>query len=547
VKETFVNRPTTVAEYVNILRRRKWIIVALPVMAAVSAFLIAQQQSPVYQASAQILVNRSSIVSAITQVSDPSVGDPTRFLSTQAEIARSPVLAARVVAAADVPGVTASSLLANSTVNPEADADFLDVTLKWPVPDEAVRLTNAYARQLTAYKTELDTKRINTALASLRARLAGLRAARQATSPSYGTLVNYELQLQTIGTLLANNTSVLKPADFAGKIRPRPQRTAILGGLLGLVLGLAFALVAEALDRRVRSDEELEVVLGVPLMGRVPPPPRHLSDSNTLVTLAAPESVEAESFRKLKTAIDFLTLDRAARTIMVTSAIPGEGKSTTAANLAIAFARTGRKVALVDLDLRRPSLHKFFQRSAGLGITDVILRGEPIGRALRAVPLSVAPVSRVEGFVANGSGARDIDILGVNSHGSLSLLPAGGALVGGSDPLVNLLEGDALNSVFDEFAGQFDLVIVDTPPLLAVGDAMALTAKVDAVALVLHAQIQRPALHELARELQSSQAPVLGFIVTGTRQGDGYDRQAYGYGEYAPPAARRATRRAERV
>jgi len=530
VSEAFAHRPATLADYLAILRRRKWIIVLLPLVAAISAYAVSEAQSPLYKASAEILVNRSSVVSAITNVADPAIGDPTRFLTTEASIARSPELAARVASAAGVSGVRGGDVLGASSVTPIPNADLLDVSVSWADAGDAVRLTNAYASEFTRYKTELDTNRINQALRSLKPRIESLQDAGATLTPGYSTLVQYQSQLETIGTLLANNTSVLQPAAGAGKVRPRPQRTAILGGLLGGVLGFALAFLAEALDRRVRSEEELEDVLQLPLLGRVPPPPRHLRDANELVMLSEPVSVAAESFRRLKTSIEFLNLDREARTIMVTSAVPREGKSTTVANLAVAFARSGRRVALVDLDLRRPSLHSFFHTGVGRGMTDVVAGGESLAGALRSVTLPSALSFGSEhsrnGGSRHGSSARSDR---PDGKSMLHLLPSGTIPRAGADSLVDFLENERLATVFGELADQFDLVLVDSPPLLAVGDAMALTANVDALVLVLHAGIGRPLLHELARQLQNSRASALGFVLTGVAEAEGYGYR-YGYG-----------------
>src|SRR5262249_25573985 len=197
-------------------------------------------------------------------------------------------------------------------------------------------------------------------------------------------------QLEVLGKLLAGNTIVLQPADQAGKVRPRPKRQALLAGLLGLVLGLALAFLAEALDRHVRSEHELDDALDLPLLARIPKPPRKLQKANDLVMLKEPGSVQAETFRKLRTSFEFVNPDGAARTIMVTSYVAKEGKSTTLANLAVALARAGRRVVLVDLDLRAPFLSRLFHVGGRPGITDVALKRAPLEQALR--PVALAPL-----------------------------------------------------------------------------------------------------------------------------------------------------------
>src|SRR6266568_546197 len=255
--DVLANRPTTVGDYIEILRRRKWIIVGLPVIAGVAAFVFSSTQPSVYQATAQVLVKRSSIVTAITGVQDPTAADPNRYLATQSSVARAPELAARVVAAAGVPGMSAQKLLSELTVTPSSTADLLAVSVSDRNPANAVTLTNTYARELTLYKTDLDTATINEALASLQPRIQSLRIHGATQSTAYATLIQYQGELETIGKLLANNTKVLQPAGAAAKISPRPKRNGILGALLGAVLGIGFAFLAEALDRRMRSEQEI--------------------------------------------------------------------------------------------------------------------------------------------------------------------------------------------------------------------------------------------------------------------------------------------------
>src|SRR5215203_3355587 len=179
VTETSGQRPTTLADYLAILRRRKWIVITVPVVAALVALQYSSSQSSVYQAEAQVLVNRSAgIVTAVTggQV-DPAAYDPTRYLTTQAHIARSPKLAARVAAADGVPHMTADEVLAMSNVSPDTDADLLNISVSDENPGDAVALANAYAEEFPRYKTEVETGQINDALRALNADAARLRKA----------------------------------------------------------------------------------------------------------------------------------------------------------------------------------------------------------------------------------------------------------------------------------------------------------------------------------------------------------------------------------
>ncbi len=539
MRDVFTNPPRTLADYLAILRRRKWIIVALPVLTALAAFALSTTQAPVYQAHATILVNRAGIVTAITNVQDPATYDATRFLTTQSTVARSSTLAARVVAAAGVPGVTPGAFLGLSSVTPHTNADLLDMSVSHPNPNDAVLLVNAYAREYTRYRTALDTARVNDALRTIRVQTARMQARGRTSSPAYQTLIQYQGQLETVGKLLANNTSVLQTAEGAGQISPRPKQDLILGGLLGVVLGFGLALLMEALDRRVRSGEEVEAVLGLPLLGRISPPPRELGSKNRLVMLAEPRSARAETFRKLRTSIEFANLESSARTIMFTSGVQREGKSTTVANLAIAFARAGRRVALVDLDVRRPSLHSFFDVRASHGIAEVVVNNEELAGALQHVTLPAAssaslragngrpPVSSGTRWVPSPTGTSDSSPYAESDDGRDDRVLH--FLACGTVPSVDreFLHNERLSAVIKELGELFDVVLVDAPPFLAVGDAMTLSANVDAIVVVTRLGTQRPILRELARELQHCQAPTLGFVLTGVPVSDGY---GYGYG-----------------
>jgi tyrosine-protein kinase len=526
MRETFANRPTTAADYLAILRRRKWILLAPPLAAGIAAFALASRQDPRYEASAQVLVNRASVVCAITNACDPSTFDATRFLTTQASIARSPRLAARVVDRAGLPGVTAGSLLANSKVDPSATADLLHFSVRDGDPVRAAGLVNAYADEFNDYKTELDTQRLNEALTVLNERIKELRASGDTSSPAYDTLVQNRGQLETVLNLLANNTSVLQPAGGAAKVSPKPTRSAILGFLLGLVVGVALALLAESLDRRVRSEEEVDNALDLPLLARIPGPGRRLRKNNELLMLDDPSNVHAETFRKLRTSLEFVNADAGAKTIMVTSAVDREGKSTTVANLAVAMARGGRNVALVDLDLRRSMLDRFFGVNPRPGITDLAIgRVEPVD-AMRPIPLGAAPAS------LNGRKSASTGPFNGRStlEGLLHLFPAGTLPPSAGE----FLQDTRLATALHEIAGRFDVVLIDTPPLLAVGDAMVLSAHVDAIVVVTRlGRVQRPMLHELARQLQACKAAVLGYVVTGVGHGDSY---RYMYEQYAHEA-----------
>ena len=143
--------------------------------------------------------------------------------------------------------------------------------------------------------------------------------------------------------LQTSNASLIKPAQGASQIQPRPARNAALGIALGLMLGLGLAFLREALDTRVRTADSLSRRLGLPILAQIPPPPRSLRSSGRLAMLDGPETIYAEPFRILRTNLELIDPDRPAKSIMVTSAVEGEGKSTTAANLLLRLLEPGAR------------------------------------------------------------------------------------------------------------------------------------------------------------------------------------------------------------
>ena len=185
---------------------------------------------------------------------------------------------------------------------------------------------------------------------------------------------------------------LVRRAVGGAKIRPRPFRYGVLGLGLGLVLGIGLAFLRDAFDTRLRSSDEIGTVLGLPLLARLPEPPKQLQRDNKLVMIAEPMGGGAEAFRRLRMNLEFASIGHPQQVITITSALEQEGKSTTIANLAVALALAGKRVALVDLDLRRPALGKFFRLDGRQpGLSAVVLGHVSLEDALAHIPLDAAP------------------------------------------------------------------------------------------------------------------------------------------------------------
>jgi Mrp family chromosome partitioning ATPase len=287
----------------------------------------------------------------------------------------------------------------------------------------------------------------------------------------------------------------------------------------------------EALDRRVRSEEDVEKELGLPLLARIPTPPRR--HRGGIAMIEARSGVYAEAIRRLATNIVFSDPDHPARVLMFTSALQEEGKSTTLANLAVALAAVGNRVVLVDLDLRRPSLASLFGVRRLTGLTDVAVGRKPLDSALCRVEL---PEVEQNGVTRSpdldytrspglGQSGETPDTYQPSLPGALYVLPTGPLPLSPGE----FVASDALATrVLAPLRHQADYVLVDSPPVCVVGDAIRLSAQMDAVVAVTRVGLaNRSALHDLRRQLADAPVPTLGVVVANINP-----PAAYGYSRY---------------
>jgi polysaccharide biosynthesis transport protein len=520
--------------YFAVLKRRKMVILQALVLVPLVAVLLSMGQGRLYEANAQVLLTYQNLAAGVTGTVESTgvLQQPDRLAQTQVILARAPAIFDRVVATAGVPGRSAQELQGSSSASVEANADILDFRVTDQDRAAAIRLAEAYARQYTIYKQSIDTAAVVHARAEVKSRLERLRRSGQARSPFYSTLVKKEQQLAELESLETSNAFVVRSPHGAAQVRPRPLRNGLLGVLAGLFLGLLLAFVWERLDKRVRSVEELEDTLGLPLLARLPEPRRQILSTKRLVTLDDPNSALTESFRVLRTSLELANLDVQAKTILVTSAMHGEGKSPVSSNLAVMLARSGKRVVLVDLDLRKPSVATLFDVDGGVpGLTKVALGRAALDDALLRVAITDNNGVPNTPYASNGNGRSTVGgVLEVLHTGPLP--PDPGDFVG-TNALVHILR---------ELSTRADLVIIDAPPIVGrIHDAMVLSTHVDAIVAVARlGVVTRPMARELQRVLDTAPAPKLGLVVIGAEvSGEAEAYEAYRLASATKPDRRR--------
>jgi len=310
-----------------------------------------------------------------------------------------------------------------------------------------------------------------------------------------------------------SNISVIDPAITPDRpIKPNKKKNLLIGIIMGLMLGVGMAFFREYLDDTISDTETAKKVLGLPALSVIP----HIDTSGaktgmdgqlvqrTLITHQQPRSPAAEAFRSLRTSLHFACANRDCKVFLVTSAFPGEGKTTVSANLAETMAQTGARVLLIGCDLRRPTLHTIFEKEKTPGLTELL----------------VGDVKTEE--VIHQTGIHKLDFI---SAGTTPPNPA------------ELLSGDVVRDQLKLFRDDYDMIVLDAPPMLAVTDSSILTALSDVVLVVLQAGgVKIKVAQRLAEMLEAVQAPTAGFVLN-DKTGKGYEyygsyRDQYGYGYY---------------
>ena len=367
-----------------------------------------------------------------------------------------------------------------------------------------------------------QTARVNSVSRDRRELDVDVKARRDALQRDQLQLESKLFELEAANDITIPAAEVVNEASNARRVRPEPVSAGMSAAVVGLVLGVALAFLFEYLDESIKTKEDIQRAVGskVPVLATIPLIAEWRDRAKPeVVSLTAPRSSAAEAYRALRTSVQFAGLENPVNVIAITSPTAGEGKTTALANLAVVVAGAGRRVVMLDCDLRRPRIHSFFGLSNEVGFTSWIIGDAPLSAALQEVP-----------------GIR-----------RLSLMASGPIPPNPSELLSSRRFPELVRTLQSEGA----LVLIDTPPLLPVTDAAVIARSIDLVFMVTMAgRGTRKHLRQAMEILNQVDAPLGGLVLNGVES----DRQSYYegsyYGEVAPPPPpslrRTATRPARR-
>jgi len=523
-------------QYAAVVWKWLWLIVLATAVASFFSYMAARKQPLIYEAKTTLMVGPALQKQNLSQA-DFWLGQA--LAQTYSEVARRQPIRQATMEALGL------SWLPEYVVKPVANTQLLEIRVVDTVPERAAAVASELANQLILHSPtqpqgereqrrqfieqqlndlEANIKITKEEIAKLEHALDGMFSARQiadtqnqiaALQQKLNTYQgNYAQLLSSLGEGSVNTLTVVEPATVPTvPIGPKKTLTILLAASIGFILAVGAAFLLEYLDDTIKTPEDVTQALGLSALGAIA---RIEGDTlpEKLITADHPKSPISEAYRVLRTNLQFSSVDKPLKTLLVTSANPIEGKSVTAANIAVVMAQAGHSVIMIDSDLRRPVLHKIFQLPNNEGFTNALLHSNP----------------NPDGYLQ----ATSVENLRVLTTGPLPPNPS------------ELLGSERMKGLVEQLKAQADLLILDSPPCLAVTDAAVLASQVDGVLLVVDAGVTRRGLAARAVEgLQKVGANILGVVLNkvSARRGGYYYYYYYYYSKEGERTGRRKRRR----
>lgn len=530
--------------YINLVRKWLWLVVLCSVIAGAATFFITRQQTPIYQSAATVFINQARSTTGRADYTDIITSE--RVARTYAAMLQDWPTLNQAAIALGFPGGIAAMQAAHDvsvSVTPVRDTQLVQVIVQSSDPAMAADVANILPDVFMQMNRERQQERFADTRQELQTDLATAEAELETTEQALNELAdtpenrnerdrltrlvarnqttfnNLSKSLEDLRLAEAqttDNITLTTPAQAAAApIRPRVLFNTLLALIVGALIGLGIAFLIEYLDDTIKTPDHVRDLTGLATLGNV----IHLegaSPDQRMIAHMAPKSLGAEAYRVLRTNLQFSALDKPLTTLACTSAMPGEGKSTTISNLAAVMAQSDKRVILVDADLRRPSLHKLLKLPNNVGLSTALLdKGRDPAVYLQDT---------------------DMPNLRVMTTGPIPPNPA------------EMLNSARMHEMIEVLKSEADLVLFDTPPVLAVADTSILASQVDGTLLVVWAGKTRgELLMQAVERLQSLSIQPLGVVLNKLtqRKGGYYYSNYYYYAsrEGSEEAGQRAGRR----
>jgi capsular exopolysaccharide synthesis family protein len=434
----------------RIVRRRKWIVLQALIAVPLMAFALSARQEKQYTATATLLFRETPAVLEEGSV----LRDPTREAATNGELVALPEVAAK--ASEELNGsINGTEFLESVEVTPSTSAETATVSATTNSPTLSAQIANAYGSAYINFRREADRAQMQNAIEIAEEELAKMPAPER-DGPA-GTGLEEQLHKLRLNQAIQTGGAELvqKAEPPSSPSSPNTMKNVVFGVILGALLGFALAALLERIDRRVRTVDEMEELYELPLIGRIP---RSRVLAGTAATGLGSQTIEGEAFRILRANLRYFGVDENLHTILMVSPEQGDGKSTVARGLAMAMAEMGDDAVLVEADLRKGSEFRQITGEPAVGLSEV-LTGADADRVLVSVQLPSL----------DGREARHLSVM---SSGNVPPNPS------------ELLESRRMQEVLEELHKTYDYVILDSPAVGAVSDALALVPSATEIVVV---------------------------------------------------------------
>jgi Mrp family chromosome partitioning ATPase/capsular polysaccharide biosynthesis protein len=514
----------TLRDYWRVVWLRRGLVIAIVVAFTVLAFANEVRKPTVYTASARLMYAPPPTVSNGVVGDSTDVGRMSLEIQNVVSMITTPQVRLQAAKVADeksaaTASVSAIPVIPTDQTSATAVATVVDVTAEAGTAAAAAKTANAYAEAVIKVRKDSQQESWRAAQQIIQGQIDLYKTSESRQTGEYAVLMQQLRNLQIAEASANGDFQVVVPATPpSSRTSPKPLKWALFGFVAGLFFGVVAAFVVSQFDTRVRDREETQKLIGMPLIGHVGRLSAKSLANDPLFVLNAPNSVQAEAVRKLRANLEYTEVDGRLKSVFFTSATQHEGKSTLICNLAIALAEAGNRVALIDCDLRRPTVHQLFGLRNAVGVSSVLAGKTKLAEALRPV----------------GAGGRSPDGAAADAPGGqprLAVLTSG--------PLPpnpgEMVASASFAALVARLETEFDIVLVDAPALLAVGDTAAMARCVEGLVFVVSlTAARRPLLTAAASQLAQMPCRKLGLVTIGRDSTLGYGAQ-YSYYQHRDP------------
>ncbi len=505
-----------IKEYFYLLVSWAWVIVLAGAVAGAAAYIISIRTTPIYQTTARLLVSEPPAVRSLDNSTMINVQLTT---STYAEMLTDQIVLQGVIDKLGLQ-IKPARLQGAVSVAVVKGTQLLEITVEDPDPAQAVAIADTLGKVFALRIHDLQSQRYASTQEGLAKQVSDIENQINITSLAqasekdpvqklqidarlvqyrnlYSSLVTNFEQIRLAEVQTSTNVVIAQPAVFqTAPVRPRTMLNVIVGIFTGMLLAVALIFGIEALDDTIKNPDDIRQNFNLSILGMIS---NHEMADQKPISQTQPRSPVAEAFRSMRTNITFASVDRPLRRILITSPTPQDGKTTVSSNLAVVLANSEKKVVLLDADLRRPQIHSKFGLVNRAGLSE----------------LFVHDLDSLKDVIQFG----DASELGVITSGGLPPNPS------------ELLTSNKMIQILDRINQDYDLILIDTPPVLSVTDAVALAPRMDGVILVIKpGKTRQKDLQQTIEELNGVGAHILGVVLNNVNTGS--RKYGYYYGQY---------------